>query len=434
MLHPNRVLILVSVLIILYFVHKTTFYVLPKEKVIPQNPMTVVTEPRIVKGSQLIVVQPKNTSKKIQILAPQFPFFEYGDKVIISGKFVSIFEPGFKINDISYFLANNIIYSCYYPKINFFSKSDYKEPLVTSFRKNLIKTRKSLEIKIAQSLPEPQAGLLSGILLGTRSEISKDTKEILTKAGLIHIIALSGYNISIVAVTIRSLLRKISAKIAFWGSLASVWIFVASTGFPASVVRAAIMGSILLLSKKIGRRGDGLAAILLASITMVLINPNILLYDIGFQLSFAAVCGIIFLAPRIRIYFDVFGRTFGEILAATISAQIFTFGLISFYFGRVSFVSLISNLLVVPIIPFLMLIGFLGSLISFFSIWLSALLFKLSWFLLAFVLNISKYFSELSYSEIGFRVSLYELLLIYFLLFILALFLRKKDLYEKRNL
>lgn len=434
MLHPSRILIFFS-LIFLFWVAFNSPDFLPKEKGVAKNPMQVISEPRLVGQRQLLLVRPKESLFLVQVWAPQFPIYAYGDYLEISGNIYNLSESNFAQKNPNYFLANKIYYEIKNPEIQVLNI----EPggiygFYVDLRKSLISVRQNFVLAIKEALPEPQASLLAGILFGARGEIPNNLRDQLTAVGLIHIIALSGYNITIIAESIRLFFRKISKRFSFWGSLIAVWLFVFSTAFSPSVVRAAIMGSILLIAGHLGRRSSGLVAILLASVIMVAESPNILLYDIGFQLSFAAVSGIIFLNPLITRYFEVFGKLFGEILATTFSAQIFTFALIGFYFERLSLVSFFSNLLVLPIIPFLMLIGFLGSLFGFFWDVLSGLVFQVAWFLLTYIIKIAEYFAAFDFSVIDFSVNFMEIVLIYFLLILAILILKKKEQNEKRSL
>ncbi|MBW6431940.1 ComEC/Rec2 family competence protein, partial [Patescibacteria group bacterium] len=121
------------------------------------------------------------------------------------------------------------------------------------------------------------------------------------------------------------------------------------------------------------------------------------------------------------------------ILAATLSAQLFTFGLISFYFQRISIVSLLANLLVAPIIPLVMLLGFLGGVASYFSIWFGGKLFYISWFLLTYILEISNFLGRFKFSELSFGITLPSLIVIYLLLFQIVFILKRRQLDVKNK-
>jgi competence protein ComEC len=434
MLHPSRILTFALILFLLLVAYQTINESPESDFISIKNPFVIVTEPRLSGQSQTFLAQAVGQSINIQVRAAQFPFYDFGDHLTISGKIEGLEHNSYVQDQKGFFLTNNIRATTYYPEIK---KISYQpggfRGYWLEFRKKLITIRESLENNIYRSLPEPQAGLLAGILLGTRAELSLETKEILTKVGLIHIIALSGYNVTIIAEAMRLGLRQYSARLSFWGSFFGIWLFVATTGFSASVVRAALMGSLIIIAQKIGRRASALISVLVASTIMIFFNPYILLYDIGFQLSFAAVFGILFLAPLISKYFTVFGKMLGPILAATLSAQLFTFGIISFYFERISIVSLLANLLVAPIIPLVMLLGFLGGVASYLSIWFSSKLFYISWFLLTYVLEISNFLGRFRFAELSLGISISSLIVIYLFLFQFVFILKRRQVDVKNQ-
>ncbi|MBW6431732.1 ComEC/Rec2 family competence protein, partial [Patescibacteria group bacterium] len=232
MLHPSRILIFSLMLFLLFVAYQTNNTQLESHLDNLKNPLAIVTEPRLSGQSQIFLAQSVDQNTTIQIRTSQFPFYEFGDYISISGKIEGLENNSYAKDQRGYFLTNNIKATAYYPKIK---KINYQPGELKGywldFRKKLITVRKSLENNIYRSLPEPQAGLLAGILLGTRAELSLETKDILTKVGLIHIIALSGYNVTIIAEAMRLGLRQYSARLSFWGSFFGIWIFVATTGF-----------------------------------------------------------------------------------------------------------------------------------------------------------------------------------------------------------
>lgn len=154
--------------------------------------------------------------------------------------------------------------------------------------------------------------------------------------------------------------------LGFWkrqaiiASLISIFLFIALTGFQTSSIRAGIMGSLFLIGPFFGRKSDSIRALILSGLIMLVFNP-FLIYDAGFQLSFAAALGIILLSSTFKKYLK------SDILAATFSAYIFTLPILIYSFGQLSLVGPITNLLVLPIMPILMVAGFIASLFSFLS-------------------------------------------------------------------
>jgi competence protein ComEC len=158
------------------------------------------------------------------------------------------------------------------------------------------------------------------------------------------------------------------------------------------------MGVIFLLSQKVGRQATGSRLIVLAGAIMLLINPLLLIYDVGFQLSFLAVLGLIYLEPSIKILIKKLtkekAKNFVSIVSTTLSAQIFTLPIMIYNFGNISFVSLITNILIGPIVYWLMVFGFLASIVGIFSnvlVWIFSIP---CWFLLEYFIKVIDFFSK----------------------------------------
>ncbi len=393
----------------------------------------VIEEPYISGQSQHLIVKDQKGKSRVDVITNQFPEYRFGEGLKIKGKIEPVKNSKYYTKNKGYFLTNGINYSVYYPEITRQEevRQNFIEKTFIKFRASMINIRKSYESIISRVLPEPEAGLFAGILLGSRSDLSNQTKDLLAKVGVIHIIALSGYNITVIAEALRKLTKHFSPKLGFYFSILGIWAFVCATGFSASVVRAAIMGSVVLYAKKIGRQANPIISILLASSLMVLTNPYILVYDIGFQLSFAAVCGMIFFTPLCEKFFSILGRYFAPIMAGTFAAQIFTIPIISYYFGRVSVISLAANILVLPFIPLLMLVGFVTTTVGFVSLWLAEKLAYLSYIFLAYFFAVSEKLGSLPYAEGKIQISIISMFLIYLVL--LEIIVINRRLVAKKN-
>lgn len=392
-------------------------------------PVRVLEEPKINGKAQQIIAKPTGKIKgNIQVTTNQFPQYHFGDTLTISGKLDDLSPESEQYR--GYFKSQEIYAFSVFPKIEKqYINYGFWHDIYFRIRKPLISVRLKYENIIGKILPEPQAGLLSGIILGSKANLSSELLLWLSLTGTIHIIALSGYNITIVSEFMRILTKRFSKKVSFWLPVMGIIAFVFATGLSSSVIRAAIMGIILLLANKSGRQSDALVSILFASVLMVFLNPNILVYDVGFQLSFAAVCGILFLAPRIEKFFSFFGKTMGQILAATFSAQLFSWPVTSYYFGVVSIVAPVANMLILPVIPFVMLLGFVAASIGFLSLWLGKILGLFVWVILSYFIKITEMLANTSFAASNYKISSGILILGYYLLladFIMILSRRKK--------
>lgn len=219
--------------------------------------------------------------------------------------------------------------------------------------------------RIEQVVPEPEASFLGGLLVGAKHGIPAELTEAFRITGTSHIVALSGFNITIIGVFIQNacLALGLGRRQSLWVSLAAIVFFVSMTGAQSSVVRAGIMGSLVLIARRLGRASRITNALVLTAAVMVFLNPAMLMYDIGFQLSFLSTCGLVYLTPLFERWFDRVSDVFHirSNLISTLSATLATSPVIIGSFGSVSLISPIVNIAVLPLIPLAMGVGFLAS-------------------------------------------------------------------------
>ncbi|MEK7523980.1 MAG: ComEC/Rec2 family competence protein [Patescibacteria group bacterium] len=214
--------------------------------------------------------------------------------------------------------------------------------------------------------PEPASSFAAGILFGSRSSLPKNIVNDFKQTGLTHILALSGYNIVILITFIESLLSFLNRRWRNIFALIFIFVFTLLVGAGASVVRAAIMGSLGLFARIFGRPSAGLRALFITGYIMILFDPFLLLYDIGFQLSFGATAGILLFTNPLKKRLAFLPNWLGmrDSFTTTTAAQAFTLPLIIFYFQGFSIVTPAANLVVLPFMPILMLGSFLALLIG----------------------------------------------------------------------
>jgi competence protein ComEC len=207
------------------------------------------------------------------------------------------------------------------------------------------------------ALPEPQASFALGLLVGARSNLPQDVITQLTMVGLVHIVAVSGYNLTILVRAAQRL--KINSKYQKTVlSLALVGGFLLMTGFSASIVRAAIVSILGLWAWYYGRRLRPLLLIGFAAALTAYANPFYLWSDLGWYLSFLAFFGVLIIGPLITgVLFKKPPQLLTIVLIETLSAEIMTFPLIMLTFGQMSLIALLANLLIVPLVPLAMLLS-----------------------------------------------------------------------------
>jgi competence protein ComEC len=207
------------------------------------------------------------------------------------------------------------------------------------------------------SLPEPHASFGLGLLVGQRSTLPKITADQLAAVGLTHIIAVSGYNLTIIIRAVRRLLGKRSKYQTVLWAFALMGSFLLFTGFSASIVRAALVSTLALLAWYYGRAVKPMVLLTLTAALTAGWYPLYLWSDIGWYLSFLAFFGVLVVAPALlkRLYRRKQPSVLAQLLVETMTAQIMTLPLIMYIFGEVSLIALPANMLVAPIVPLAML-------------------------------------------------------------------------------
>ena len=240
--------------------------------------------------------------------------------------------------------------------------------------------------------------------MGNRSSpVSSTLREDLQKSGTSHLVALSGYNITII---IKSLmvalgLASFTRRFRFPLALIIVAFFVLMVGAQASIVRAALMGVIILLASESERLYSARNAIALTAFFMALWNPFVLAYDIGFQLSFAALLGIIYLKPAIERLLHM-SRAKGffswrEHMITTVSAQFAVLPLLLFHFESFSVAGFFTNVLILPVIPHTMFLSFITGVAGFVSGVLASSIGFLLHAILTYELTIIQFFAKIEF-------------------------------------
>jgi len=269
------------------------------------------------------------------------------------------------------------------------------------FQEILVGVRDSIVEKIFIALPEPHGSLLAGILLGNRVRLDRELLEVFRLVGLSHIIAVSGYNLTIMTANIRSVLKPIfGIKVTLAVASLAVLSFVLLSGAPASIIRAAVMAAILLVGEYLGRPQRSLGALTLAAGVIVLFQPKII-FDIGFQLSLAATYGLIRLAPVITYGLGKFRlpNWLKLVLGETLAATIMTAPLIIAVFERLAIISPIANIFVVPLIPLLMAVGIGSVVLLFIFPAIGNTVALLSWPILQWIIWIGEKLASLKYAS-----------------------------------
>ncbi len=263
-------------------------------------------------------------------------------------------------------------------------------------KEHLLKLKHAFIGRLNDSLPEPHSLLASGLVVAGKGALTEDLNEQFKRVGLIHIVVLSGSNVTIIAEAISKSLSFLPKFFAATGGVLGIIAFTVIAGTSATVVRSAIMSIIALIGHTTGRRGSALRALIVAACGMVLINPDIVIYDPSFQLSFTGTLGLITLGETVKKWFMWLPERFAirEIVSASIASQISITPMILHMSGMFSVVSLLVNILVLPFIPLTMLFVFLAGCLGFISQIISTPFVIVSYAMLSYVLSMVSFFSS----------------------------------------
>ncbi len=313
-------------------------------------------------NSQKLVIE------NIQIITGRYPAFNYGDEIKVVGV---IKKP--EAEFVNYYKKEGIVGVAGFPEIELVSQGN-GSPVKAA----LLRVKAFFESSFKKVLPFDQAVFMAGLTLGETAEFSDELKEKLRATGTSHLVALSGYNISVIIKTVLIILGSwwVTKRFSFWISSGMVLGFVVMTGAEASVVRAAMMGFLILLADQLHRVHYFRNAVAATALAMVVVNPHLLVFDIGFQLSFAALLGITYLQPWIEKKLKWQDRagyfSWRKHLTTTTAAQIAVLPILLYHFGQFSPIGLFSNVLLLEFIPLTMGLGFFigfASLIAFPLAW-----------------------------------------------------------------
>jgi len=379
----------------------------------------VFDEPEEKDNYNRLVLKDEKTGGKILVYLQAYPKHKYGDKLKING----ILKKPENFNDFewtSYLAKDDIYYEMFYPQAELVSVGNgfwVKEKLFTLKNKFLF--------AIDKAVPEPHSAFLGGITIGAKEGLPKDLQDNFRTTGVAHIVALSGYNITIVAETIMLFLSFLPQYLAISGGVIGVILFAIMTGASATVLRASIMALLALTAKATGRIYTVSWALFLAGFFMVLQNPKILRFDTSFQLSFLATLGLIYLSPIVKNNIGFVTEKLGlrEIFSATISAQIAVLPLLIYKTGIVSVVGLPVNFLILPFIPLTMFLGFAVGILGAASYLISIPFAWASYALLQYELFVIDIFSKIPFASVNISgFSEVFLILSYLVIFLLCLF------------
>lgn len=345
------------------------------------------------------------------VKADRYPRHNYGDRVRVEGLLET--PPVFEEFSYREYLARQGIHSLIRRAQVTLLAENQASPLLY----HLFAFKRYAQSTIARLLPEPQASLLTGILLGVETGIPADLMDDFSATGTTHIIAISGFNITIIAGIFAGLAQRLfGRRWAVWVAIAGVAVYTVFVGASAAVLRAALMGILYLWGRHLGRATFAPASLAAAAIGMTVLNPYTL-WDVGFQLSFTATIGLVlYTGPLERIFERALARftsaeraqkivgLVNEALIVTLAAQITTTPIILHYFRLLSLVTLVTNFLILPAQPGVMIWGGVATLLGLVVRPLGRVVGWVAWVFLTYTIEVVRLTARVPFALVPVRM------------------------------
>ncbi len=349
----------------------------------------------------------------VLVFVPRYPAYKYGDVLRVTGEL----ETPPQLDDFDYrdYLAHQGIYTImFYPGIEVLDTGQGFGPMAWVYS-----MRSRLAENLAEVLPEPQASLAQGVILGIRGNIPQELRSDFTRSGTAHLLAISGLHLGIMAGVLLSAGLWVFGRryyLYVWLALGVIWLYVLITGMHLPVVRSAIMASLFLLAELLGRQRSAIVALTFAAAVMVGVSPYIL-GSVSFQLSFLAMAGLVYLFPIFR---NLGRRATAAILgedgtaasianvsvdtmSATLGAVVAVWPVVAYYFGIVSLVGPLATFLALPALPAVIVIGAVTAVLGLAVMAIAQVVGWLAWLFLSYMILVVSGLSAPSISsmEVG---------------------------------
>lgn len=393
----------------------------------------ICAEPERRESDQRFCFQPDDVEDRILASAPLYPERRYGDRIILEGRLglpenFEAYEGGPTFNYVAYLEKDRVRYRVSRAKVSLVGEGEGS--MVASA---LISLKSAFVGRIESLVPEPHSSIVVGVLLGEKGSLPRDLSDDFKRTGLTHILVLSGSNVTVVADTLMKAFSVLPRVAGLCFGAMSIVLFAIMTGASATTVRASAMALVVVLAKGAGRRYDVARALALAAVVMVAHNPRILAFDVGFQLSFLATLALVYVSPVVSSYLGFIPERFQlrEIVTSSLSTQLFTLPFILHSMGEVSVVSLAPNLLVLPLVPWVMFFGFAAGAAGFVADMVALPAAWSATALVSWTIAVVERFSALSFATVRIAIGPWTLAASYIVcVFLLARLHRRRAILE----
>lgn len=362
---------------------------------------TVAREPELRERSLHLYVE---TGEDIVLVTTdRYESIQYGDVVKVAGT-LAIPESfttdlGRTFNYPGYLLARGVEYRMSHPKELVVLDQGRGNALLSG----LYGVKQTFVTALARTLPEPALGLGVGLLLGVKQSLGEEIEAAFRTTGIIHIVVLSGYNLALVVTFVTLLLSfLLPPRPRLAVALLALALFTLLVGLSATVLRAAIMAALALIAQAFGRGYIIMRGLVLAGAMMLLWNPWLLVFDLGFQFSFLATLGLILVAPQLETLF-VEGKwlvSARQFFIATLAAQVAVTPLLLYHIGEVSLIALFVNVLVLPVVPLAMLLTFITGVTALVMPAIASVLAYPATFTLTYIIETARALAAVPYAAV----------------------------------
>jgi competence protein ComEC len=371
---------------------------------------------------------------KILVTTNLYPEYKYGDELEFS---CDLRQPEeYKGFAYDRYLARYNIYSvCYYPKIKIVGSNE------NLFYKKIFTLKEKLSGLIDLGMSEPESSLARPIVFGGQQGVEENIKQNFQRLGLTHIMAVSGFNVSILAAIVMAVLLTIglNRQRAFYAAVIFLVGYIILVGLPASAMRAGFMGFLVLWALKLGRLNKITNSLVLTAAIMLLINPKLLRDDVGFQLSFLAIAGLVYVYPIFEAFWVKIKlpklKGVSDALLITLAAQVFTLPVLAYNFSQISLIAPLANLAVLWVLPILTILILIALPLSWILPGLSFIFFLPSLILTKYILVAVKYLVKIPYGYMEISYVPWSFIIIYYFvaIFIVIKLQRSKLLKQEIN-
>lgn len=374
--------------------------------VVVADPQWTEEGQRLIIGAERVQMNGKTRAMQGQVLVklPPYPAYRYGDRLILRGELQTpraAERPG--SFDYQSYLARKHIFVLLTPQNTKLAARGQGNPALLQ----LLEWRDQTRRVLLRELPEPQSSLAIGILLGLQSSISDEVYDTFSRTGTSHILVISGWNITIIAMMLAALTQRLrfGRNTTLIIILGCIWLYTLFVGASATVIRAAVMGSVVVFGQHLDRPAHAWTTLLVACWAMSIWEPQTL-WDLGFQLSALATASLFAfgkgtdkMLQRTPLRFRALDWA-REALTATLAAQVLALPLILYHFGNLSLITPVANVLLLPVVPYAMLFGFVAGLVGLLSLTIGQWLATMAYLCLAWLTEGARLFAQVPYAAV----------------------------------